>query len=60
MDPKQALLDALTAAQNGEYEQAKEFIEAYWGWRRSGGFEPQIDGATFATAVELLIQAVYV
>lgn len=54
MDPKQALLDALQSMADGDRESARESLDNYWQWRRRGGFDPQVDGASLATAMELL------
>jgi hypothetical protein len=41
MDPKAALDMAASALKRRDYEVAGEHLEAYWEWRRAGGFQPK-------------------
>jgi hypothetical protein len=41
VDPEQALRDAETQLEAGEATEALTLLEAYWTWRRNGGFEPK-------------------
>jgi len=41
MDPQAALDMATSALKRKDYHAAGEHLEAYWEWRRGGGFEPK-------------------
>jgi hypothetical protein len=55
MDPKATLLAALEAIKQGDHDEARELLNAYWAWIRSGGYVPEIEGGDFANALELLL-----
>lgn len=53
MDPKAALLEALTAWNNHRYLDAATALGAYQDWRSRGGFEPDLDRShTYVLAFE--------
>lgn len=55
MDPSAALREAKYALKLGRINDAAEYIEAYFDWRASGGFQPargDTDAALLWAAIE--------
>lgn len=50
MDPEETLNKTETLIREGAYQDAKEMLENYFEWRRSGGFEPK-DGDARASKI---------
>ena len=55
MDPKQCILNAIEAYDNGSYNEAKDHLDIYYlAWKLKGGFSPEvmIDGDTIVTLLD--------
>lgn len=50
MDPRQTLVDALTALADNDLETAEDRLQSYDDWRRMGGFRPQSGDAIARSA----------
>lgn len=44
MDPQACLLGARAALDEGDLEAFREAMRSYQHWRRTGGFEPTVEG----------------